>query len=295
MMLLALLFSFANAWATPERSGRILSEAKLLAALHGEREASEDLWSKWVSLTETSPAHPDLYGYLALPEARRKELRAKEPGLARIVDVIRPERRLKLDQAMTRIRKELRDRVRADPDALREAIRESVKGVGPLDEGTLDQFLGLEDVKSAGPGEPKWKLVVRVFRNVSPEPGAVFFDLSSGGGRISLYGASCFPATRFRAFRPSAPREALLSNDEAITGDVLKTDLADGRFFLLFNPLPSDTLTQVSERLRLIASQKHKLSLACLGPSIPDCEKLSWLKGIPDNEHLRDLKIFEPR
>ncbi len=127
-------------------------------------------------------------------------------------------------------------------------------------------------------------MIRSLFRGLKPGKSDVFYDLGSGYGRVLIYGGMTSNAT-FRGIEvvpqrvaeADRVRERLnLRNVEFVRGNARDTDLEDGNLFFFYNPFFTETLQEVSGRLKSIAVQRA-IRIASIGRSSDYFGEQDWL------------------
>ena len=132
----------------------------------------------------------------------------------------------------------------------------------------------------------------------------VFYDLGSGYGNIILYGAVKYPEAKFIGIEILEERNKVcidliekeqISNATAITGDILKTDIADGTVFYLYNPLFNFQYAELLEKLYQISLAKTIIIIAESRCTFFD--EANWLEQyhIKDIDVIRKIKYYRSK
>ena len=178
----------------------------------------------------------------------------------------------------------LRRELSRSPETLREMFAALHYGRGSLNDCFLDDVLGLpllgdqqerlEGQRSLYTEDGRLERVVyqgtpyNLIREginwVQPTASDVVYDLGCGYGRVCLYGALNTEA-QWRGVELASSRLAVARNVQeqfAIAnvafreGNAVEENMEDGTIFYLFNPFSDQTLADVMEKLRDIASKK---------------------------------------
>jgi SAM-dependent methyltransferase len=128
------------------------------------------------------------------------------------------------------------------------------------------------------------RVVLELAERVNWGPEDVFFDLGSGLGQVVmlvniLTGVVAKGVEIERAYCAYARACAAahgLSDVEFIEGDARIADLSAGTVFFLFTPFTGSLLTEVMERLRLLASIRA-IRVISYGPCSAEIARLGWL------------------
>ena len=132
----------------------------------------------------------------------------------------------------------------------------------------------------------------------------VFYDLGSGYGNIILHGAVKYPEAKFIGIEILEERNQVcidliekeqIPNATAITGDILKTDIADGTVFYLYNPLFNFQYAELLEKLYKISLAKTIIIIAESRCTFFD--EANWLEQyhIKDIDVIRKIKYYRSK
>ena len=132
----------------------------------------------------------------------------------------------------------------------------------------------------------------------------VFYDLGSGYGNIILYGAVKYPEAKFIGIEILEERNQVcidliekeqIPNASAITGDILKTDIADGTVFYVYNPLFNFQYAELLEKLYQISLAKTIIIIAESRCTFFD--EANWLEQyhIKDIDVIRKIKYYRSK
>jgi hypothetical protein len=135
------------------------------------------------------------------------------------------------------------------------------------------------------------RVVLELAERVNWSSDDVFFDLGSGLGQVVLLvniltevmakGVEIEPAYCYYARACAAAHG--LSDVEFIEGDARVADLSAGTVFFLFSPFDGSLLTEVMERLRLLASMRA-IRVISYGPCSAEIARLGWLRREGDGK-----------
>jgi SAM-dependent methyltransferase len=144
------------------------------------------------------------------------------------------------------------------------------------------------------------RVVFELVERVSFGPEDVFFDLGSGLGQVVLLahlltgvaarGVEIEPA--YCEYARGCARRLGLSGVDFVEGDARVADLSAGTVFYLFTPFKGMVLSQVMERVRMVASSRE-IRVVSYGPCSEELARLDWLRREENGEGgVYSLKIF---
>src|SRR5579863_8298118 len=135
------------------------------------------------------------------------------------------------------------------------------------------------------------RVVLELSERVSFGADDVFFDLGSGLGQVALLvnlltgvvtrGVEIEPA--YCNYSRGCVKRLGLPDVEFVEGDARDVDLSAGTVFYLFTPFKGSLLTEVMERLRLLASIRA-IRVISYGPCSAEIAWLSWLRREGDGK-----------
>lgn len=319
------IFSFAS-------QEKLIEKSNELAVLEVKQHSQFRVWEYTIKnyilagadnkkeATEISSAEE----YYKLVSAKRNSLKAKYPKIKGLEKVVSQQDVQKASLEISKLRsdvKAIREKI-TNPDIIKEQVKKFDRQELKIESTAMDHILGIdyeetedsiEESSDYSPdlviGHSKFYTQVdygilrEIFKNIQITKQDIFYDLGSGYGRASFYGAVLFPEGLFKGVEYVKERvdaasgiaqRLKLENVKFYESDVLKFDYSDGNIFFMFNPFPP-LMPQVLAELNKI-SKKKKIKIIAVSQTVIELKVVPWLKliqTIPSGLVKTPVAIFE--
>lgn len=262
--------------------------------------------------------------YYSMPANKRNALKAENSKIKELEKLIPKSELLNISADIKKLRKEVKSHQEKEKDInlIKSEVVKFNNNETQIESTALDYILGIEyeateaSIKESsdhGPdlviGHSKfytqidYAILREIFKNITITKNDIFYDLGSGYGRASFYGAILFPEGVFKGVEyikervdeaKAVAKNLKLQNVMFYASDVLKFDYSDGNIFFIFNPFPP-LMPQVLAELNKI-SQKKKIRIIAMSNTVIELKVVPWLKlirTIPNYTNKTPVAIFE--